>query len=67
MTPRFVFAERFENPAFGGAWAGYVPGGEGSSLYPNEVSSDFAFLPFGALCWLTHALHAVLVPCCMVC
>ncbi|EFN52906.1 hypothetical protein CHLNCDRAFT_138471 [Chlorella variabilis] len=39
--------ERFVNAAFGGKWAGYTPGGEGSSLYPNEVSSDFAFLPFG--------------------
>lgn len=41
-------AERFENPAFGGAWAGYNPDAQGASLYPNEVSSDFAFLPFGA-------------------
>ena len=42
-------AERFENPAFGGKWAGYNPAAQGSSLYPNEVSSDFAFLPFGEL------------------
>jgi cytochrome P450 family 97 subfamily B polypeptide 3 len=41
------YSERFENPAFGGAWAGYDPAAQGSSLYPNEVASDFAFLPFG--------------------
>ncbi|KAL4440213.1 hypothetical protein ABPG75_003214 [Micractinium tetrahymenae] len=41
------FTERFENPAFGGKWAGYNPDAQGASLYPNEVSSDFAFLPFG--------------------
>lgn len=42
-----IFAERFENPGFGGKWAGYNPDAQGASLYPNEVSSDFAFLPFG--------------------
>lgn len=41
------FGERFENPGFGGKWAGYNPESQGSSLYPNEVASDFAFLPFG--------------------
>ncbi|KAL4853371.1 Cytochrome P450 97B2 [Chlorella vulgaris] len=41
------FTERFENAGFGGRWAGYNPASQGSSLYPNEVSSDFAFLPFG--------------------
>ncbi|PRW39133.1 cytochrome P450 chloroplastic isoform C [Chlorella sorokiniana] len=41
------FTERFENPGFGGKWAGYNPDAQGASLYPNEVSSDFAFLPFG--------------------
>ncbi|KAF8062011.1 CYP97B2 [Scenedesmus sp. PABB004] len=41
------FDERFENPAFGGAWAGYSPEAGGSALYPNEVASDFAFIPFG--------------------
>ena len=41
------FAETNANPAFGGAWAGYRPEAQGSSLYPNEVSSDFAFIPFG--------------------
>ena len=40
-------AERFENPDFGGAWGGYNPEAQGSSLYPNEIASDFAFLPFG--------------------
>ena len=27
-------------------WAGYQPGGS-KQLYPNEIHSDFAFLPFG--------------------
>ena len=30
-----------------GSWAGYRPSAQGSALYPNEVSSDFAFIPFG--------------------
>ena len=30
-----------------GAWAGYNPEAQGSALYPNEVASDFAFIPFG--------------------
>eukprot|EP00887_Chlorella_sp_A99_P005162 scaffold40.g5162.t1 len=42
-----VVVERRENPAFEGAWAGYNPLLQGTSLYPNEVASDFAFLPFG--------------------
>lgn len=41
------FSEKFENPDFGGKWAGYNPELQGSSLYPNEVASDFALLPFG--------------------
>jgi len=41
------FEERNENPGFGGAWAGYDPARQGSSQYPNEVASDFAFIPFG--------------------
>lgn len=41
------FSEKFENPAFNGAWAGYDPAAQGSSLYPNEIAADFAFLPFG--------------------
>lgn len=41
------FSERFENPDFQGLWAGYDPASQGASLYPNEVASDFAFLPFG--------------------
>ena len=34
-------------PPSAGSWAGYRPAAQGSSLYPNEVSSDFAFIPFG--------------------
>jgi len=41
------FQEEFSNADFGGAWAGYRPAAQGNSLYPNEVSSDFAFIPFG--------------------
>lgn len=41
------FSEANSNPAFGGAWAGYRPEAQGGSLYPNEVASDFAFIPFG--------------------
>lgn len=41
------FAEANANADFGGAWAGYRPEAQGSSLYPNEVASDFAFIPFG--------------------
>ena len=41
------FFEHNDNPAFNGKWAGYNPEAQGSSLYPNEVSSDFAFIPFG--------------------
>jgi cytochrome P450 len=39
------FLKEFHNSAQE-SWAGYVPGGE-KQLYPNEVHSDFAFLPFG--------------------
>jgi cytochrome P450 family 97 subfamily B polypeptide 3 len=41
------FSETFENPGFNGAWGGYNPAQQGASLYPNEVASDFAFIPFG--------------------
>ena len=41
------FSETNQNEGFGGRWAGYRPSEQRSSLYPNEVSSDFAFLPFG--------------------
>lgn len=41
------FQETFSNDAFDGAWAGYRPSAQGSALYPNEVASDFAFIPFG--------------------
>lgn len=40
------FFEANDNPEFK-EWAGYDPEKQGSSLYPNEVASDFAFLPFG--------------------
>jgi cytochrome P450 len=29
------------------AWAGYDPSKVGSSLFPNEISTDYAFVPFG--------------------
>lgn len=41
------FTEAFANESFKGAWAGYRPEQQGSALYPNEVASDFAFIPFG--------------------
>lgn len=41
------FSETFKNEAFNGAWAGYRPEAGGSAMYPNEVASDFAFIPFG--------------------
>ena len=54
--PRFpaLPAERNENPGFDGKWAGYNPEAQGASLYPNEVSSDFAFIPFGE--WVLQAV-----------
>lgn len=39
------FLRNFSNPSQT-EWAGFSPGG-GKQLYPNEVHSDFAFLPFG--------------------
>ncbi|CAL5218758.1 g475 [Coccomyxa viridis] len=41
------FSEAHSNPGFNGAWAGYRPEAQGSSIYPNEVAADFAFIPFG--------------------
>lgn len=42
------YDEKFENPGFNGKWAGYDPSAlSPSAMYPNEVSSDFAFIPFG--------------------
>ncbi|GLC58319.1 hypothetical protein PLESTB_001346100 [Pleodorina starrii] len=43
------FFESFSNPDFGDKWAGYRPDAVtgGAALYPNEVASDFAFIPFG--------------------
>ena len=39
------FTRQFSNPRRAD-WAGYAP--SPNSLYPNEVHSDFAYLPFGA-------------------
>eukprot|EP00879_Flechtneria_rotunda_P012254 GHRR01012799.1.p1 GENE.GHRR01012799.1~~GHRR01012799.1.p1 ORF type:complete len:403 (+),score=156.72 GHRR01012799.1:30-1238(+) len=41
------FNEVYANEAFGGNWAGYQPEAGRGALYPNEVASDFAFIPFG--------------------
>ncbi|CAD7699155.1 unnamed protein product [Ostreobium quekettii] len=41
------FSETFTNDNFEGHWAGFDPSAGGNSLYPNEASSDFAFIPFG--------------------
>ncbi|KAF6259067.1 cytochrome P450 [Scenedesmus sp. NREL 46B-D3] len=41
------FEEVFRNEAFGDKWAGYQPEAGRGALYPNEVASDFAFIPFG--------------------
>jgi len=40
------FDERYVNPDVEG-WAGYDPKRWEGKLYPNEISSDFAYLPFG--------------------
>ncbi len=47
LHPLPRYSEKHSNPDFKGAWAGYNPEALGSALYPNEVSSDFAFIPFG--------------------
>eukprot|EP00601_Ochromonadales_sp_CCMP2298_P022185 CAMPEP_0173321538 /NCGR_PEP_ID=MMETSP1143-20121109/29464_1 /TAXON_ID=483371 /ORGANISM="non described non described, Strain CCMP2298" /LENGTH=678 /DNA_ID=CAMNT_0014265297 /DNA_START=41 /DNA_END=2075 /DNA_ORIENTATION=- len=39
------FTREFRNPGQK-EWAGYKPGGQ-LQMYPNEVHSDFAFMPFG--------------------
>eukprot|EP00600_Ochromonadales_sp_CCMP1393_P009817 CAMPEP_0174970684 /NCGR_PEP_ID=MMETSP0004_2-20121128/9537_1 /TAXON_ID=420556 /ORGANISM="Ochromonas sp., Strain CCMP1393" /LENGTH=682 /DNA_ID=CAMNT_0016220477 /DNA_START=207 /DNA_END=2255 /DNA_ORIENTATION=- len=39
------FLRNFSNPTQK-EWAGYTPG-SGKQMYPNEVHSDFAFMPFG--------------------
>jgi cytochrome P450 family 97 subfamily B polypeptide 3 len=41
----YRFSSDFSNPSQP-AWGGYSVGG-GNQLYPNEIHSDFAFLPFG--------------------
>jgi len=40
------FAREFKNERVKG-WKGFIPDPESTQLYPNEVISDFAFLPFG--------------------
>ncbi|KAG5183231.1 cytochrome P450 [Tribonema minus] len=40
------FKRPFTNPGVEG-WAGFNPAAMEGQLYPNEVASDFAFLPFG--------------------
>lgn len=41
------FKKPYKNPEVP-SWAGYDPEGWKGSLYPNELASDYAFLPFGA-------------------
>jgi len=41
------FKRKYTNPDIPG-WAGYDPDGWKSQLYPNEIASDYAFIPFGA-------------------
>eukprot|EP00435_Cladocopium_sp_Y103_P017272 s1806_g4.t1 len=41
------FKRKYTNPDVPG-WAGYDPDGWKSQLYPNEIASDYAFIPFGA-------------------
>ncbi|EFJ43549.1 hypothetical protein VOLCADRAFT_65884 [Volvox carteri f. nagariensis] len=41
------FFESYSNPDFEGKWAGAYAVSGGAALYPNEVGSDFAFIPFG--------------------
>lgn len=38
------FSETNSNPDFKGAWAGYRPEAQGSSVYPNEVLSTSCHL-----------------------
>ena len=39
------FLKPFRNPNPDSEWGGYKPGNQ---MYPNEVLSDYAFIPFGA-------------------
>ena len=42
------FSEPFSNPDFKpGEWAGLRPDASPGAMYPNEITTDFAFLPFG--------------------
>lgn len=41
------FLKPFSNEDFKGSWAGLRPGRDGGPLYPNENTTDFAFVPFG--------------------
>eukprot|EP00959_Pyramimonas_sp_CCMP1952_P337117 7059440-Pyramimonas_sp.AAC.1 len=36
----------YKNPDIPG-WKGYDPTKWGGQLYPNEIASDYAFIPFG--------------------
>ena len=54
------FSKHHENPDFKGAWAGYNPELQGSALYPNEVTSDFAFIPFGVRGGRSASAHTAL-------
>jgi cytochrome P450 len=45
MYNPYRFMTTFSNPNIS-EWNGFKPGSK-SQLYPNEVNSDFAFLPFG--------------------
>ncbi|KAA8490514.1 Cytochrome P450 97B3, chloroplastic [Porphyridium purpureum] len=41
------WTREFTNPAVKD-WKGYKPNPNEASLYPNEINSDYAFMPFGA-------------------
>lgn len=41
------FKEPFQNEQFGDSWAGLDPSRSAGALYPNENTTDFAFVPFG--------------------
>jgi cytochrome P450 len=49
-SPETFDPTRFERPVDPvpeRSWSGYDPGKVGSSLFPAEIASDFAFVPFG--------------------
>lgn len=43
----YRFLERRPNQNPNSEWQGFIPGKHLTQLYPNEIHSDFAFLPFG--------------------